>query len=52
MLVGGACGELKGNRHLKYPVDTRMTNMLLSLLRKVGAPQDQLGDSTGELTGV
>jgi hypothetical protein len=49
LLVGGGAGTLKGGRHLKYPVDTRMTNMLLALLRKVGAPQDKLGDSTGEL---
>ncbi len=26
-----------------------MTNMHLNLLRKLGAPQDSLGDSTGEL---
>jgi hypothetical protein len=52
LLVGGGCGTLKGNRHLKYTNDTRMTNMLLSLLRKVGAPQEKLGDSTGELVGV
>jgi hypothetical protein len=52
LLVGGGCGTLQGNRHLKYPVDSHMTNLLLNLLRKVGAPQEQMGDSTGELVGV
>ena len=49
LLTGGGNGVLKGGRHLKFPHDTRMTNMHLNLLRKLGAPQDRLGDSTGEL---
>jgi hypothetical protein len=52
LLVGGGCGTLKGGRHLKYSVETRMTNMLLTLLRKAGAPQPKLGDSTGELADL
>ncbi len=50
LLVGGANGRMKGGRHLKYSVETRMSNMLLALLRKAGAPQEKLGDSNGELT--
>jgi hypothetical protein len=50
MLTGGANGQMKGGRHLKYAVETHMTNLLLTLLRKAGAPQEKIGDSTGELT--
>ncbi len=51
VLVGGG-GRLKGGRHLKYPLDTPMMNLGLSLLDKVGVEVDSLGDSTGRLNGV
>src|SRR5262249_5764037 len=50
-LVGGGCGQLKGGRHLKYPVETPMANLLISMLHKVGVEQDKIGDSTGPLVG-
>ena len=49
LLVGGATGQLNGGRHLVYPAQT-MSNLLLSVLDKVGAPVEQFGDSTGRLT--
>jgi len=49
VLVGGGAGQLRGGRHLKYPVDTPMANLLLTLLDKVGVPLENLGDSTGKL---
>jgi hypothetical protein len=48
-LVGGAGGALAGNRHLEFPAETPMTNLLLALLDKVGVPTESLGDSTGPL---
>jgi hypothetical protein len=48
-LVGGAGGALEGNRHLAFPAETPMTNLLLSMLDKVGAPVASLGDSTEPL---
>jgi len=48
-LVGGGCGQLEGGRHLKYPIDTPMMNLGLSLLDKVGVELSSLGDSTGRL---
>jgi hypothetical protein len=47
LLAGGGSGQLKGGRHLVYPEDTPMANLLLSLLDKVGVRTDRLGDSTG-----
>jgi hypothetical protein len=51
VLVGGGRGRLKGGRFLEFPLDakSRMSNLLVSLLEKVGVPEERLGDSTGEL---
>jgi hypothetical protein len=48
-VVGGGAGTLRGGRHLIYRNETPMTNLLLSLLDKVGVPAEKLGDSTGRL---
>ena len=55
LVAGGGSGQIGGGRHLRYPDDTPMTNLFLSLLGKMGVPLDQLGDSTGalhELSGL
>src|SRR2546426_6961745 len=50
ILVGGACGKLKGGRHLAYQRKTITTgNLLLSVLDMYGIHQNQQGDSTGRL---
>ena len=50
LLVGGAGGKLKGNRHLAYPRKSVPTgNLLLSLLDLYGIEKDKQGDSTGRL---
>jgi hypothetical protein len=51
-LVGGASGRHRGGRHLVYPRNTPMTNLLVSMLDKVDVPVEQLGDSTGPLSDV
>ena len=45
LVVGGGAGSLKGHRHLKYPDHTPMTNLLVSVLDKVGVQEEKLGDS-------
>jgi hypothetical protein len=52
LLAGGAAGRMKGGRHLKYPENTPMANLLLTILEKVGVPQESVGDSTGLLSEV
>jgi hypothetical protein len=52
LVVGGAAGQMKGGRHLKYADRTPMTNLLVSLLDKVGVKQDTLGDSSGRLENL
>ena len=49
ILAGGASGQLKGGRHLKFPAHTPMSNLLLGMLDKLGVQQDRMGDSTGRL---
>ncbi len=49
-LIGGASGQLKGGRHLKYSPDTPVSNLHLAILEKLGVNAvDHLGDSTGKL---
>ena len=52
LMAGGADGRLKGGRHLRYPAETPMTNLLLSMLDMVGVRTERLGDSTGRLTDL
>ena len=48
VLVGGGCGKIKGGRHLRFPKETPMNNLLLTLLFKAGLhPSSKLGDSNG-----
>jgi hypothetical protein len=51
-VAGGACGRMKGGRHIKYPEDTPMANLLATTLVKAGLTEDHIGDSTGILTEV
>ena len=52
LVVGGAAGQMKGGRHLKYEDHTPMTNLLVTMLGKVGVKQETLGDSTGTLENL
>jgi hypothetical protein len=50
ILVGGANGQLKGNRHVAYERKTVTTgNLLLNVLDMYGIHQDAQGDSSGRL---
>jgi hypothetical protein len=49
ILAGKLGGQINPGRHIAYPKDTPMTNLLLSVLERAGVPVDQLGDSTGPL---
>jgi len=53
IMVGGAGGKLKGDRHLAYASRTVPTgNLLLSILDMFNVRTDEFGDSTGRLQGV
>ena len=46
---GSAGGALQGNRHLVQPARTPMSNLLLTLLDKLGCHEERFGDSTAPL---
>jgi hypothetical protein len=48
-LIGGGAGRLKGGRHLRFAVDTPVSNLHLAILDKLGLPVEKLGDSTGKV---
>ena len=53
VLIGGASGRLRGNRHLAYESKTVPTgNLLSSILDMFDVPHDRFGDSTGRLAGI
>jgi len=49
LLAGGASGRLRGGRHVRHAPHTPMSNLLLTMLDKLGAHVDAIGDSTGLL---
>lgn len=49
LVAGGGAGQLKSGRHIAYPENTPMANLLVSMLDKAGVPLGSVGDSTGPL---
>jgi len=52
ILVGGACGQLRGGQHVELPEYTTLSNLHLTVLNKAGLEMTSIGDSTGEIAGV
>ena len=49
LLVAGAATGIAGNRHVRYPDDTPMANLYLTLLDRLGVGVERFGDSTGRV---
>ncbi len=49
LLAGRLGGAFSTGQHIKYPLDTPMSNLLVTILDKAGVRVDQIGDSTGAL---
>jgi hypothetical protein len=47
LVVGGGCGKIRGNQHLKYADKTPLANLHLTLLERAGVPAAKVGNSTG-----
>jgi hypothetical protein len=52
LLAGGGNGTIDSGRHVRFPQETPLCNLFLSMLERVGAPTDYIGDSTGSLSGL
>ena len=49
LLAGGGMGKLKGNRHIHYPGDPSLANLLVTLMDKFEMPVEKMGESKGPL---
>ncbi len=52
MVAGGAAGQIKGGRHIRYGKETPMANLLVTMVDKMGVPCENLGDSNGKLADL
>ncbi len=49
VLAGGASGRMAGNTHVRETDGTPISNLLVTLLDKVGVPVDKFADSSGSV---
>jgi hypothetical protein len=50
MVVAGRAIDIRGGVHRRYPVESaRLTDLQLTLLEKLGLPEERFGDSAGKL---
>ncbi len=52
LVAGRGGGTIDTGRHVVYEQETPLNNLYLSLLDRVGAPADYIGDSTDRLSGL
>jgi Protein of unknown function (DUF1552) len=52
LLAGGGCGTLKTGRHIRYPSETPLNNLWVSMLNRMEIDVDKIGDSSGALSGL
>jgi hypothetical protein len=52
LMAGQAGGSIRSGRFIKCQPETPLTNLYLSMLDRIGALVDTLGDSTGKLPGL
>ncbi len=51
-IVGGGCGAIRGHQHIMAADRTPVSNLMLTVLQRVGVEADSLGDSTGTFSEV
>ena len=49
---GWGCGTIQTGRHLRFPRETPLNNLWLSMLDRLDVKMPALGDSTGRLKGL
>jgi hypothetical protein len=52
VLIGRAGGRIKGGQHLRYPQDSRFSDLLVTLFDRAQIPVESIGDSGGVLSEV
>ncbi len=49
IVAGGAAGNMRGGRHIRFDKPTPLANLHLTLLNKVGVPLESFADSQGQV---
>jgi hypothetical protein len=49
VLAGGGGGRIQGGRHIRFPKDTPLTNLFLTIMEVTGVDVEKFGDSTGKV---
>lgn len=49
LVAGGAAGNMRGGRHIRFDKPTPLSNLHLTLLNKVGVEREAFGDSQGTM---
>lgn len=52
LVAGGAAGNMRGGRHVRFEKSTPLANLHLTLLNKAGIKLDRFADSSGQLPGL
>ncbi len=52
LLAGRGNGAIKPGRHIRFPKETPLTNLHVTMLDAIGVKVDRFGDSTGRLVGL
>ena len=52
LLAGGGCGTVKTGRHIRFPKETPLNNLWLSMLERMEAKVTNFGDGTGTLNNL
>ncbi len=52
LLLGHGGGTIKPGRHIRFPRETPLTNLYVSMLDRMGVKVDSFGDSKGLLSGL
>jgi len=47
LVAGGGAGTIRGNRHIKVPDHSHMSNLLVSMMAKADVHEEKFGDSDG-----
>jgi hypothetical protein len=52
LVAGGAAGQMKGARHIRYEKPMPLANVHLTLLDRAGVHLDAFADSTGKIANL
>ena len=52
LVAGRGNGTLRPGRYLRFPNETPLSNLWVSVLHRMGLPEERVGDSSGALTGL